>query len=305
MKIKPLLTPSLRNEIFRGWSPDRGLPAEAILRLLSLVQASPEQIGQVMEESPRRVHQVITRMMRDRPIEESIAGAFSGLGLSYESIWGIVPPLDFVRQKIPDAFAGIPVYTGPIEKNQHLLLIADCETSGPDADHHRLVEIAIVKVVLGPHSDGRMCLLGAIDGYTGLQDPGPHPVNPVSMRIHGIPKETLLGKTLDMSHITRVVEGAEAVIAHNVSFDRRFCTKSVPALLGLPWVCSYIGVPWKALGFKDAKLKTIAKEMGVRIPTHRASGDVGALYEVLNHPLADGLSGIEHMLQRHCRHGDD
>jgi DNA polymerase-3 subunit epsilon len=298
MNIKPFLTPALRREIFREWTPDRGLPAGAILELFALAQVTPDQIAQDLGETPNRVHQVISRNVRYRKIEESISLAFAGLGLTYDAIWGIVPPLHFEVRCLPEGFSEIPLYNGPIGMDQHIMLLADCETSGPDAERHRLVEIALLKVAIGPRDGGGICMLGALDGYIGLQDPGPHPVNPISMRIHGIPKEVLLGKALDMPRIMQVVHGAEAVIAHNVSFDRRFCTKSIPGLLSLSWVCSYLGVPWKALGFKDAKLKTIAKDLGLRPPTHRASSDVVALYTALNHLLAGGRSGIDYLLRR-------
>ncbi|GLH65969.1 exonuclease domain-containing protein [Geothrix edaphica] len=227
-----------------------------------------------------------------------INGLIRGFGFDHTVIWGRNPSAAFDGPKTPTAFEGVPAFQGKLDLSRHgLLLLADCETSGPDAERHRAVEVALLKVVVDRRPQGGSRLLGALDAYQGLQDPGPHPVNLFSMRVHRIPLGHLLGQVLDEGALDRVLSGVRIVVAHNASFDRRFLTKAIPALKGMFWACSYRGVDWREFGCPIANLKTLCRHFGLPVPGHRAAGDVAALYRLLEHTMPDGKTALRHLAE--------
>jgi DNA polymerase-3 subunit epsilon len=293
----PLIRERLRHLIRRDWTPGLGLGPKAILLLLDSLGTSPREIAEDLDVTPQHVN-LVCRQIQDSPKVREYVNAWLDLyGLRPEVIWGTRGFLKIPQGNIPSVFGSLPVFAGELIPAFHdVVLLADCETSGPDADRHVAVEIALLKVVFDRRKQKTCKLLGVLDGYIGLQDPGPHPVNRISMRIHGIPPELLAGAALNQEDMDRVLVGATAVVAHNVSFDRRFMTKAVPGLLGLSWVCSYRGIAWKALGQESANLKALAKTYGLPIPNHRAWGDALALYHLLNQVLPDGETVLSQLI---------
>jgi DNA polymerase III epsilon subunit-like protein len=279
------------------WQLDWGLAAPAIFQLLALAGFTPEQAAQQLGITKEALYRACWRLGADPRIRAGISDLIGFFGFTHGMIWGQKPTITSRVWKIPAAFEGVPVFRGELVPGRHtLVLLADCETSGPDAERHRAVEVALLKVVLDRRPQTGYRLLGAIDGYVGLQDPGPHPVNSVSMRVHGIPMESLRGQVLDEGALFRVLAGAMNVIAHNAAFDRRFLTKAFPALMGLSWGCSYRGVDWKGFGCESANLKVLCKQFDLPHPRHRAAGDVAALYRLLECPMPDGRTAFSHLV---------
>jgi DNA polymerase III epsilon subunit-like protein len=294
-------TPFFKNRLDellrRDWTPNRGVGSEAILFLLASIGTSPEEIAQDCGVTPQFVRQVCTQVKVSEKVRKDINAWLTPYGLTPDNIWGIGSSIRIPAGAIPPEFLGIPTFVGQIIPAHHeIVLLADCETSGTNHNQHVAVEIALLKVILDCRPEKGYRVLGAIDGFVGYQDPGICPVNPISMRTHGIPVNDLVGKHLDQEDLQRVLLGATSVIAHNASFDRRFMTKAIPGLLGLPWVCSMIGVPWKALGYEASNLKTLAKAFKLPMPGHRAPQDVVALYHLLNQVLPAGETVISEMV---------
>ena len=291
------LPPDLREALYHCWSPDKGLPADAIRTLLARVNCSAGLIAQEAGVTPHYVQHVIARVRRSAKVEAAISRHLLCLGLSSEMIWGIAPPKRPSVRILPEGFAGVPAFSGRFIKDQHgVALLVDCETSGPSARTHRAVEVALLQVVYDRRPEGCYRLLGGLDGYSGLQDPGPGPVNDFSMRVHGIPIEHLIGQRLDNRSIKHLIAGSSLIIAHNAEFDHRFLERDFPELNERPWLCSLRGVPWKELGFPSAKLKELSQSLGLPKPSHRASADTVALYHLLDARLPDGRTTLGHLI---------
>lgn len=289
MTTPPLVPNSLQRAINQEWTPDFGIGPNSIQALLGIVGSSLEAVSRELEVPISLVWEVCHRMVPHGLIQQAIDQKLASFGLSHSVVWGSRMGLRVHIGTIPDVFGTLPLFRGPIIPAHHeIVLLADCETSGPDANKHRAVEVALLKVVFDRRPSEGYRILGAIDGYTGLQDPGPHPVNPISMRIHGLGLEDLRGQHLNTLELERVLYGASAVIAHNASFDRRFMSKAIPGLLALKWVCTYQGLSWKRFGFQSANLKALAKFYDLPLPKHRACGDVVTLYHLLDQVLPSG-----------------
>lgn len=291
------LPPDLREALYRCWDPEKGLPADAIRTLLPRVECTTSRIAQESGVTPHYVQHVITRTRRSAKVEACITRHLLGLGLTQEIIWGVASPKRPSVREVPTGFEGVPAFTGRLIKDQHeVILLADCETSGPSADTHSVVEVALLQVVYDRRPEGGYRLLGALDGYTGLQDPGPNPVNPISMRVHGIPMDRLIGQRLDVRHIRRLIAGCSMVVTHNAEFDHRFLGPLFPEVNERLWLCSLRGVQWKTLGYSSGKLRELAHSLNLPKPDHRAAGDTVTLYHLLDARLPDGRTVLAHII---------
>lgn len=215
-----------REALYQSWDPIRGLSGDSIRALLSRMDCTLARIAQEAGVKTHYVNHVLSRTRRSGKVESCISRHLLSLGFTHEIIWGEAPPKRPSLRSVPEGFEGVPAFAGRLIRGQHeVALLVDCETSGPNAELHRPVEVAYLLVAFSSRPEDGYRLLGAVDGYTGLQDPGPEPVNPVSMRIHGIPIDRLIGRQLDFRRIKRLVDGCNLVIAHNAEFDRRFLVK--------------------------------------------------------------------------------
>lgn len=291
------LPPEFREALYQCWDPVTGLPADAIRALLTRVECTLARIAQEAGVQPHYVQHVLSRTRRSSKVESCISLHLLTLGFTHEIIWGQAPPKRPSLRAVPEGFEGVPAFAGRLIRGQHeLALLLDCETSGTNANLHRAVEVAYLLVAFSSRPEDGNRLLGAVDGYTALQDPGPGPVNPISMRMHGIPFAHLIGRSLDLRRIKRLVESCNLVIAHNVEFDHRFLVKVTPELDQRPWFCSFRGIEWKNLGFPSCKLRELSQSLGLPLPGHRAPGDVIALYRLLDSRLPDGRTALGHLL---------
>lgn len=167
--------------------------------------------------------------------------------------------------------------------------VIDLETTGSRPPAHGVCEIGWQDVVLG--ADGRWTVN---DGRGGLLvDPG-RPIPPVTMAVHHIIDEDLVGAPLwpdAAPAILRPEGGVLALAAHRASFEQRFCT---PALSGgAQWICT-----WKCAlrlwpgspSFSNQVLRYWRKPKGldrdIGLPVHRAMPDA----YVTAHHLRDMLN---------------
>ncbi len=291
------LPPELREALYHCWDPAKGLPADAIRTLLPRVQCTAGRIAQECGVTSHYVQHVITRIRRSSKVESCITRHMLALGITQEIIWGVESPKRPSVREVPSGFDGVPAFIGRLIKGQHeIVLLAGCMTSGPNEAIHRAVEVALLQVVFDRRPEGGYRLLGVLDGYTGLQDPGPNPVNPASMSIHGIPIDQLIGQRLDVRRIRRLISGSSMVIAHNAEFDHRFLRSDFPEVNERLWLCSLRGVAWKDFGFTSGKLRELAQSLNFSEPGYRAPGDTVALYHLLDARLPDGRTTLAHLI---------
>ncbi|GMN04417.1 3'-5' exonuclease [Erythrobacter sp. MTPC3] len=173
-----------------------------------------------------------------------------------------------------------------------LIAVLDVETEGLDPDDCQVLEIAVALVRVD--AEGRIVTI--VDKAYGLQDPG-RPLAAAIMKITGLTDEKLAGKAIDIPKVTQVIARAEAVVAHNASFDSGFCRRLLPGIERLPWVCSHKDVDWIEHGYDGAKLGHLIMQQGMFVPkAHSAGDDVTALVNLLASALPNGRTVVGEVL---------
>jgi DNA polymerase-3 subunit epsilon len=172
-------------------------------------------------------------------------------------------------------------------------VFVDTETTGLDPDTDEIVELAMLSFDYAV--DGTYVSPAA--SFDRLRDPG-RPISSEVSALTGITDEMVCGKNIDPAEVASFLEGAALVIAHNASFDRRFCERSFPVFADKPWACSLHEVDWKAEGFDSARLSQLATACGLFFDGHRALNDCEAALELLSRPLPrSGRTGLSVLLE--------
>ena len=166
---------------------------------------------------------------------------------------------------------------GPVER----AIALDVETTGTDAALDQVIELGMVAFEYEA-ATGRVVRVTGV--YDSLEDPGV-PIPPETTAIHGITDEMVAGQRIDDVAVTRFVDGARWIIAHNAAFDRPFIERRLPLFQALPWACSLTDVRWAQEGFSGRKLEYLANRHGFFYDGHRSEIDCRALLEVLRRPL--------------------
>jgi DNA polymerase-3 subunit epsilon len=173
-------------------------------------------------------------------------------------------------------------------------IFLDVETTGLDAARHEIIELAMVPFTYAP--DGRVFDVG--EAFQGLREPS-HPIPPAVTAITGLDDSTVAGQAIDVDEVARFAAGADLVIAHNASFDRRFMEMLCDAFVHVPWACSMSQVDWQAEGHEGLKLAWLAAGAGFFYDRHRAVHDCHAGIELLARALPkSGQRGMAQLLER-------
>ena len=173
------------------------------------------------------------------------------------------------------------------------IVVLDTETTGLDATRERIIELAMLRVVV---DNATGLPVGPVTVYDELEDPG-KPIPKEVVALTGITNSDVAGRQLDEAKIAQMLDGVDLVIAHNAGFDRPFVESRLPAFARLPWSCSFADIDWKAQGRSSAKLENLAQAMGWFYDAHRAEMDCHALLAVLAAPLPQGHeSGLATLL---------
>jgi DNA polymerase-3 subunit epsilon len=198
------------------------------------------------------------------------------------------PDYRVLRRLVPRLV--FPAANGPVAT----LLVLDTETTGLNAAHDKVVELALLRVTVDLATGQPV---GAVQVYDGLEDPG-MPMPPEITVITGITDDMLRGQVLDEAQVLAMLEGADLVVAHNAGFDRPFVEARLPQFAALNWACSFADIDWRQEGRGSAKLTALAGELGVFYDAHRAEMDCHALLAVLMAPLpSTGASGLLRLIQ--------
>lgn len=156
--------------------------------------------------------------------------------------------------------------------------IVDVETTGLSAED----EVIELGMVLFQYDRPTATVLGVVDEYTGLREPGV-PITPGAYAVHGISLEQLKGHRLDYDRVEEIFTRAEFIVAHNASFDRRFVVRLSETAAEKPWLCTMRGVNWYAKGCRSRQLQVLLREFHVeQAQAHRALADVYGVLALLN-----------------------
>ncbi|WP_236719694.1 exonuclease domain-containing protein [Neobacillus mesonae] len=118
-----------------------------------------------------------------------------------------------------------------------------------------------------------------------------------AFQVHGIPYEAVEGKSFYDVKIKTYFQRADAVFAHNASFDRSFLFHMYPEVNDLQWFCTMRNVPWKQYGFPNGKLLTLLEAHNItNYQTHRAMDDITYLMELLKKTSPKGNLYLQEVL---------
>ncbi|PLR96866.1 exonuclease domain-containing protein [Bacillus sp. T33-2] len=185
-----------------------------------------------------------------------------------------------------------------MSSEQHLGLLVDVETTGLGPDRDEIIELAL-KLFAFRRETGE--ILDIIDEDSFLREPLSKSAQnnyDSAFRIHGIPYNLVRGKSFYDVKIKTYFSRAEAVFAHNASFDRSFLYRMYPEVNDLKWYCTMRNVQWKNYGFPNSKLLTLLKSHDITdYQSHRALDDITYLMELLKKPSPNGNLYLREVLE--------
>ena len=153
-------------------------------------------------------------------------------------------------------------------------LFVDCETTGLNAEHDVLVELALLPFAYT--LDGVIVEVLEDERQAYRNDPG-RPLPEEVTHLTGLTDEDLRGERVDIARAGALLERSHLVVAHNARFDRPFVEAIVPTARARPWACSRAEVPWTEEGFASQALHCLLCAYGVfGRDRHRALADCEA-----------------------------
>lgn len=156
------------------------------------------------------------------------------------------------------------------------LALLDFETTGFTAGSDEVIELGLVQVAYSP-SFGKITEI--IEITSQLECPK-QTISELITSITGISNEMVAGKRIDDSHVARIVNSSNVLIAHNAQFDRAFFDIRFPEMANKVWACSVKDIDWRAHGFESAKLEYLLLKNGYFYDGHRAATDCLAMVQL-------------------------
>ncbi len=171
--------------------------------------------------------------------------------------------------------------------------VLDTETTGL-GPNNEVIEVAIAVVDVCA-TTGRIERL--VETYQALREPAGS-ISAGAFAQHGISFSEVEGQEFDDATVSRILLGADVVIAHNVPFDRGVLRTLYDFAEHLPWRCSCWNVPWRSFGFPNGQLQSLLALHGIRpARAHRAGSDVESLVTLLGRTdPRDGQRYMWHLL---------
>lgn len=171
--------------------------------------------------------------------------------------------------------------------------MVDVETTGLSCYKDEIIEICII---LFKYDTKNGQLVGVLEEYTGLREPSCG-IHPAACRVNGITMQDVRGRVLDHARVSRMIEEASFLIAHNASFDRGFITRLFPEAAAKRWYCSMSGIDWRGKGYPNRRLQDLLQHHGISVHrAHRAGDDVRATLELLSYCQHGGTTYLQELI---------
>ena len=171
------------------------------------------------------------------------------------------------------------------------IAIVDCETTGLNPLADRIIELAVMIVIV----DASGNVVGHEEPVSWLEQPL-FDLDPAITQITGITDEMLEGQRIDRNAALAMLSSAELIVAHNAAFDLVFVEKLLPEVKGSAWACSCHEVDWAERGYEGTALGWLLIQSGLFTDPHRAAADVWALFTLLTQPDFDGGTALQVLL---------
>jgi len=160
-------------------------------------------------------------------------------------------------------------------------IFLDLETTGLDPTKDEIIELAMVPFTYGINN-GR--IYEVREPFQRLRQPA-YPISPEITALTGITDEMVAGKTIDQAEVSRFIDTASLIVAHNAGFDRLFAERFCSAFTNAAWACSMTQILWKDEGYSGVGLEYLAMSSGFFFDAHRATDDCLAAIELLARSL--------------------
>ena len=184
----------------------------------------------------------------------------------------VAAPIAAPKLELP---ALAPRHQSPAKAAPQVLLIIDTETTGLDPSHGQCIEVGAVLF----HVASRALLAQVSFLLPASRNPAQH-VNGIAAEVTQLPQPWQAG----LSCFEAMLHQADAVLAHNVAFDRQwFGIGPLPAI-EKPWICSMADIQWPADRHlrQTPSVRDLALAYGVPVwAAHRALTDCIYLVQVL------------------------
>ena len=154
----------------------------------------------------------------------------------------------------------------------------DIETTGFSPRSDAITEIAIA---LFRYNRDSGQILGIVDQLSSIQEPRV-PIPPRVAQLTSITTQLTQGRVIDWESVSRIIEQADFLVAHNAEFERRFLSQIPELLDGKLLLCSQLLPTWHKPGIrKSVKLEDLTAGHAIPHDAHRAYGDVVAMVKLL------------------------
>jgi DNA polymerase-3 subunit epsilon len=162
-------------------------------------------------------------------------------------------------------------------------LVVDVESTGLSLEDDDIVQLGLLPFSYDA-TTGKILTVHKDRAFVGLREPAV-PMSAEASSITGIANEDLAGKQIDETEVTRLVEGADLIIAHNAAFDRPMVEKLWKCFEAKPWACTFADVDWLSEGFAAGKLDYLGMQFGWFYDGHDALADCEACLALLTRIL--------------------
>lgn len=180
-----------------------------------------------------------------------------------------------------------------VDTGSQVGVVVDVETTGLDMERDEIIQLAIRRFRYD--GDGVITHIGC--PYEWVEDPG-KPIPPDIAELTGLTDADVAWQAIDDNEATSLLCSASIVIAHHSRFDRRWVERRLENARGLPWACSMEQIDWRAQGFDGRGLGYLLCQAGWYHEGHRASADVDAVIQLLQHRFKDGRTALSVLLER-------
>ena len=167
----------------------------------------------------------------------------------------------------------------------------DLETTGLQKDC-KIIEFA-GKITAIDKNSGE--LLGVVDEYESFNDPE-EALDPVITRITGLTDDIIAGHSIDWEAVSRILNSADIIIAHNAFFDRGVMDRHLPLSQDKVWACSVNDINWTERGFSARGQEILCIWHGFYYDSHRAMFDVDALIHLITHDIEGSDNAVLELL---------
>lgn len=190
-----------------------------------------------------------------------------------------------VLRNLVDSSSFIP--TGKLPENPEDLInciYVDVETTGKEVDDE-IIQLSMIKATVNRVDGGIVAISNMYNRYH-------EPRKAISEEITaltGITAETVEGHSIDESEVADFIQDADLMVAHEATFDRAMMENNLPLVTTLikskSWACSRMDIPWKDLGYSNAKQEYLVFKAGFSYQAHRADLDTLALVQLMDSAL--------------------